>query len=66
MARSMPTTNAALEDQQEDYQPTMIELDGKLVNQPMSILLDPRASLSYASPKIIEKCCLQTHKFKNS
>ena len=56
--RSMTRINAALEDRQEYYQPIMIKLEGKLINQPVSILVDLDASLSYASPKVVEKCCL--------
>jgi len=43
----------------------MIEMEGKLFNQTVSILVDSDASLSYANPKVVEKCHLQVHKFKN-
>ena len=46
--------NAVLENQQADFQPTIIELEGTLLTKPVSILLDPRASLSYVNPKIVE------------
>ena len=59
VARNIPRINAALEDQQADYQPTMIELEGKLLSQSVSILVDPGASLSYVSPKIVEMCKLK-------
>ena len=55
-----------MEDQQEDYQPTMIELEGKLLSQSVSILVDPGAILSYVIPKIVEICKLKEQKFKNS
>ena len=42
----------------------MVEFEGKLFNQVVSILIDPEASLSYVSPKIIEKCHSQVTKFK--
>lgn len=32
VARSMPRINVVLEDRQVDYQPTMIEMGGKLIN----------------------------------
>ena len=41
VARNIPRINAALEDQQADYQSIMIELEGKLLSQPVSILVDP-------------------------
>ena len=66
MARNIPHINVALEDRQTDYQPTMIELEGKILTQSVSILVDPGASLSYVSPKVVELCKLKEHKFKSS
>ena len=43
----------------------MIELEGKLLSQPVSILVDPGTSLSYVNPKLVEICKLQSQKFKN-
>lgn len=54
VARNIPRINASLEDCQADYQPTMIELEGKLCSQTVPILVDPGASLSYINPKIVE------------
>ena len=51
VARNIPRINAALEDRQADFQPTMIELEGKLLSQNVSVLVDLGASLSYISPK---------------
>eukprot|EP00253_Pinus_taeda_P024823 PITA_24823 len=64
VARSMPRINAALEDRQDDYQPTMIEFEGKIFDKTVSVLVDPGATLSYVSPKIVENCKLQLTKFK--
>eukprot|EP00253_Pinus_taeda_P019573 PITA_19573 len=64
VARSMPRINAALEDRQADYQPTMIEFEGKNFDKTVSVLVDPGATLSYVSPKIVENCKLQLTKFK--
>ena len=43
----------------------MIELEGKLYSQTVSILVDPGTSLSYMNPQIVEKCNLQGQKFKS-
>lgn len=59
----MPIINAALDDHQEKYQPTMIECEGMIAKKPISILFDPGASLCYVSPKVVEKCQLQSSKF---
>ena len=38
-----------------------------MINQiPVTILIDPRASLSYIAPQIVEKCKLFFDKFENS
>ena len=66
VARNIPRINAALEDRQADYQPTMIELDGKILTQYVSILVDLGTSLSYISSKMVELCKLKEHEFKSS
>ena len=51
----MPRINATLENRQADYQNSMVEVEGKLNQTPISILIDPRARLSYISPDLVEK-----------
>eukprot|EP00253_Pinus_taeda_P012458 PITA_12458 len=65
VGRSIPRINAALEDRQAEYQPTMVEFEGKISSLTISVLIDPRATLSYVSPKVVERCNLQSVKFKN-
>eukprot|EP00253_Pinus_taeda_P029286 PITA_29286 len=65
VGRSIPRINAALEDQQAEYQPTMVEFEGKISNLIITVLIDPGATLSYVSPKVVERCNLQSVKFKN-
>ena len=62
----MPRINAALENRQADYQTSMVEVEGKLNQTPISILIDPGASLSYVSPNLVEKCNLSVDKFAKS
>lgn len=64
VVRSIPKINAALEDHQEEYQPTMVEFEVKVFNQTVSIFIDPRANLNYIRPKVVEQCHLQYVKFK--
>ena len=42
----------------------MIELEGKLLSQPVSILVDPGETLSHVIPKVVENCILQSQKFR--
>eukprot|EP00253_Pinus_taeda_P029692 PITA_29692 len=62
---SMPRINVALDDRQAEYQPTMVEFEGKISNLSIAILIDPGATLSYVSPKIVEQCKLLSEKFKS-
>lgn len=44
----------------------MIEIEGTIVNQTASILIDLEASLSYIIPQIVEKYNLESKKIKNA
>ena len=63
VARSMPKFNATLDDHKTNFQPTMIECEGVIAKQLVSVLFDLGASLSYVSPKMVEKCQLSSIKF---
>ena len=63
LARTMPRINAALENRKADYQTSMVEVEGKLNQIPISILIDPGTSLSYISPDLVEKFKLSVEKF---
>ena len=41
VARAVPRIYAALEDHQVDHQSTVVEVAGKIVEQSVSILIDP-------------------------
>ena len=66
LARTMPRINVALENSQADYQTSMVEVEGMVNQTPVTILIDPGASLSYISPQIVEKCKFTVEKFDNS
>eukprot|EP00253_Pinus_taeda_P014052 PITA_14052 len=65
VGQSVPRINAALEDRQAEYQPTMVDFEGKISNLTISVLIDPGATLSYVNTKVVECCNLQSVKFKN-
>ena len=44
----------------------MVEVQGMMQNQSVSILIESGASLSYVSPSIVEKCKVTLKKFENS
>ena len=66
LARTMDRIYAALENRQVDYQTSMVEVEGKLNQIPISILIDPGSSLIYISPDLVEKCKLSIEKFAKS
>ena len=66
VANEMPRINAALENLQDDHQTSMVEIEGMIQNKPISILIDPGASLSYVSPSIEERCNFHLRKFEKT
>ena len=65
-ARTMLKINASLENRQENYQTSMVEVEGKLNQIHISILIDIGASLSYISLELVEKCKLSVENFAKS
>jgi len=44
---------------QADHQASVIEMDGKVCDQVVSILIDPRSNYSYINPHLVDKCGLR-------
>ena len=44
----------------------MVEIEGMINNQPIFILIDPSANLSYISPRIVDLCNLLPENFDKS
>ena len=65
VARGMLRINDVLENRQDGHQTSMVEIEGMIKIQPISILIDPSARLSYVSPRIVEICKLVPEKFDN-
>ena len=53
VGQSLRKINATLEDRQAEYQPTMVEFEGKLLDLVVTVLVDPGAMLNYISPKVM-------------
>ena len=53
-----PQIYAALDGRHADHQTTMVEIEGKILNTSISILIDPGACQSNVSPKIVDVCKL--------
>ena len=50
--------NATLEYRQEYHQSAIVEIEGTISNQNLSILIDLGANLSYINSKMMENCQL--------
>jgi hypothetical protein len=66
MGGNMPRIYAALDKNQEEYQSPMIEVEGKIDNQSMEILIDSEVIHSYINYNIVEIFHLQRSKHKKS
>jgi hypothetical protein len=53
---------AAVENRQADHQASVVELEGIIIERPISILIDPGYNLSYISPRLVEACSLKRNK----
>ena len=56
VARAVPRIYVALEDHQVDRQSTVVEVAGKIVEQSISILIDPGSTHNYITPRVIDIC----------
>ena len=57
VVRAAPRIYAAvLEDSQADHQSSVVEVAGKIVEQSVSILIDPGSTHSYITPRVVEVC----------
>ena len=66
VVRVVPRIYAALEDRQEDHQSTVVEVVGKIVEQSISILIDPGSTHSYITPRVVEMCDFKKVKHRKS
>jgi len=66
MGGNMPRIYVALDNKQEKYQSSMIEVEGKIDKQPIKILIDYGASHSYINSNIVEIFHLQRSKNNKS
>jgi hypothetical protein len=66
VGRIMPRVYATLDNRQVDYQSHMIEVEGKIDNHPIYILIDYRASHNYIDPNLVERFKLKKCKHEKS
>jgi len=54
MGRSMHRINAIVDGRKYDHQSTTMEVEGKIHDNRISILIDPGATLIYVTPGLVE------------
>jgi hypothetical protein len=60
--KDMGNIYTALHDRQAEYQSNMIEVEGKIINQPIDILIDSREIHCYIDSKIVDRLHLEKSK----
>jgi len=58
VGQSISCIYATLDNRQADHQASIIEMDGKLCDQVVSILIDHESNYSYVSANLVDKCGL--------
>ena len=66
VAMAVPRIYVALEDCQADHQSIAVEVAGKIVEQSISILIDPISTHSYITPRVMEICAFKKVKHRKS
>ena len=66
VARVVPRIYAALKDCQEDHQSTLVEVASNIVDQYVSILIDPSSTHSYIAPIVVYICAFKKLKHRKS
>eukprot|EP00253_Pinus_taeda_P006366 PITA_06366 len=58
VGQSIPRIYGAVDNGQTKHQAFIIEMDDKICDQVISILIDPRSNYSYVIPNLVDKCGL--------
>jgi hypothetical protein len=66
VGKNMPRIYASLDNRQLDYQSHIIEVEGKIDNYTIAILIDSGASHSYIDPNLVERFKLKKCRHEKS
>jgi hypothetical protein len=66
MGRNIPRIYVSLKDRQQEHQSHMIEVEGKIINHHVDILIYSREIHSYIYPKIVDRFHLERSELKKS
>jgi predicted aspartyl protease len=62
MGRSLHRINEAIDGREADNQSPVVEIEGRILDTRISILIDPGATLSYITPDVVESNKLKKQK----
>ena len=66
VGRAVPRIYVALEDHQADHQSAVVEVASKIVEQFVSILIDPSSTHSYITLRVVDICSFKKVKHRKS
>jgi len=66
VGRSLHRINAAIYGRQDDHQSSVVEIEGKINDTQISVLIDPGDTLSYITLDVVESNKLKKLKHTNS
>ena len=55
--KNIPLIYAALDNRHIDQYTSIIEMDGNICDQVVSILIGPRSNYIYVNHDLVDKCC---------
>ena len=58
VGQRIPRIYATLDNRKADHRASIIEMDGKICDQIVSILIDPGSNYGYVNPDLVDKCGL--------
>ena len=64
--RTIPRIYTALKDHQEDHHSSVVEVAGKIIEQFVSVLIEPGSTQIYITPRIVEICAFKKLKHRKS
>ena len=59
VGQSIPQSYILLDNKQANHEESIIEMEHKLCDQVVSILIDPGSNYSYVNPHLVDKCGLR-------
>ena len=64
VSRIIPRIYVALEDRQADHESIVVEVASKIVEQSLSIFIDPGSTHNYITPRVVEVCAFNKVKHR--